>query len=271
MDTIVLNAGNVKAAMSGTKSTSLDLWQVPIEKIRVIEGFNVRAKDAGHREHIANLAASIVANGFYQSKPLAGYVALEGSKQIIYVTDGHCRLEAAQAAIEAGAELATLPVVISPKGTSLEDLTVSLVTNNTGKPLTPYEVGTVCKRLTEFGWDEKQIGQKLNMTPRVVGDLLSLLGAPKAIRNLVAASTVSATLAMEAIKKHGDKAVDKLEAGVVKATASGKKKATKKHVEDAKPSPRAVLKALIAWDAKSAGDHDKELKDVIKQAKEALS
>ena len=137
--------GKVKEAMKG--AASRDLWQVPIADLHVIDGFNVRADGVEHREHVAGVADSIIANGFYQNKPLAGYVALQGGKQVIYITDGHCRLEAAQEAIKRGAEIKALPVVVSPKGTSIEDLTVGLVTNNSGKPLSQYEIGLVCKRL----------------------------------------------------------------------------------------------------------------------------
>jgi hypothetical protein len=261
-----LNAGNVKAAMSG--ASSRDLWQVPIDKLKLIDGFNVRADGAEHKMHVAELTDSIVANGFYQSKPLSGYVALDKGKQVIYVTDGHCRLEAAQAAIKRGAEIKALPVVVSPKGTSIEDLTVGLVTNNNGKPLSPYEIGVVCKRLTGFGWDEKAVAKRLSMTAQRVGDLLTLVAAPAAVRKLVSDGTVSATQAIETLKKHGDKAAEKLEIGAAKAKASGKKKATKKHI-DAKPSYRAVVVALLAWEGAQVREPDHELKAVLKMAKEA--
>lgn len=265
---IELTAGKVKEAMSAADAGKRDLWQVPIDSLHIIDGFNVRSRDAAFKEHIANLTALILENGFDQSKPLSGYVALMDGKQTVCITDGHCRFEAAQAAIKAGAEIKVLPVVVSPKGTSMEDLTVGLVTRNTGKPLTQYEIGVVCKRLIGFGWDEKQIAKKLGLTGQRVGDLLSLLSAPKAVRELVASGTVSASQAIATIAKHGDKAAEKLEAGVVKANGAGKKKATRKHIED-KPTCRAVVKSLIEWDA--AGGADKALKSILAMAREAVS
>lgn len=160
-------------------------------------------------------------------------------------------------------------MVVSPKGTSLEDLTVGLVISNSGKPLTPYEVGLVCKRLVGYGWEEKQIGKKLCMTTQRVNDLLDLVGAPKAVRDLVADGTVSATQAINTIKQHGPEAGAKLQAGAAIAKAKGKKKATSKHI-DSKPTCRSVVKALLAWDKTSEFVYDDGLKKIIKAAKDSL-
>lgn len=261
-----LQPGNVKAAMAG--ASSRDLWQVPIEQIHVIDGFNVRAQNHDYAARIAYLTDLICANGFNQSKPLAGYVALVEGKQTIYLTDGHRRLAAAQEAIKRGAEIATLPVVVSPKGTSVEDLTIGLVTMNDGEPLSQYEIGLVCKRLIGFGMDEKEIAKRLGMATSRVSDLLTLTAAPAAVRKLVANGNVSASQAIATVKKHGPEATAKLEAGVAVAAANGSKKATAKHI-DAKPTHRAVVKALLAWDNKG-GDHGK-LAKIIDMARESES
>lgn len=264
---IELSAGNVKAAMRG--ASSRDLWQVPIADLHVIDGFNVRADGAEHAEHLAGLVDSILANGFYQSKPLSGYVAQERGKEVIYVTDGHCRLEAAAEAIRRGAEIKTLPVVVVPRGTSLEDLTVGLVTNNSGKPLSQYEVGVVCKRLVGYGWDEATIAKRLCMNVQRVCDLLSLVGASAAVRRLVTDGVVSASQAIDTLKRHGEGAAQKLQAGADRARAKGKKKATRKHIEAEKPTFRAVVKALLAWAESSTSTRDNELKTVLRMAKAA--
>jgi ParB family chromosome partitioning protein len=224
--------------------------------------------NAEHREHVEGLTKSILENGFYQSKPLAGYVALIDGKQRVCITDGHCRFQAAQAAIKAGAEIEALPVVVSPKGTTMEDLTVALVMSNAGKPLAPYEVGVVCKRLIDFGMEERDVAKRLGMSAPRVSDLLMLVGAPRAVRSLVSAGTVSATQAIDTLKKHGDKAADKLAAGAEKASQSGKKKATRKHIEE-KPTYRSVVKALLAWEKDAVDMPDLEIVRICKMAAEA--
>jgi ribosomal protein L19E len=106
------------------------------------------------------------------------------------------------------------------------------------------------------------------MTTQRVGDLLLLAGSKKEIRDLVAEGTVSASQAIETVKKHGDKAAEKLEAGAAKAKAQGKRKATRKHI-DSKPTCRAVVKALVEWNER--GGSDKELTAICKMALEAVA
>jgi ParB family chromosome partitioning protein len=225
-----LVAGGIKSAMKDAQATSRDLWSVEISAIHVMPGFNVRTVGEEYDAHIRELADSIKAEGFYQDKPLAGYVAREGDTQIIYLTDGHCRLAATLLAISEGAEIPRLPMVVSSQGTSMEDLTVALVKTNTGKPLTPYEIGVVCKRLSRFGWEVSQIATRLNIGSAYVEGLLLLVSAPTEVRNMVQKGQVSATMAIQALRTKGDGALAMLQAGLEVAQNSGKKKVTAKHL-----------------------------------------
>jgi ParB family chromosome partitioning protein len=227
-----LTPGNVKAAMRSAGAPSADLWKVPLGHIRVMEGFNVRVTDdPEYQAHVRRIADSIKVEGFYDHKPLAGYVSREGDINFINITDGHTRLAAVAIANAEGAEIASLPVVVSPRGTNLEDLTVALVTGNSGRQLTPYEVGIVCKRLLGYGMPEKRISERLGVTVRWIRDLLSLVAAPSTVRGLVVAGAVSPTLAIDTIKSHGDKAADRLTRGVANAKAAGTDRVTKKHLQ----------------------------------------
>lgn len=225
-----LVAGNVKAAMRDAKATSRDLWSVEISAIRVLDDFNVRLHDAAWKTHIRALANSMKVEGFYQDKPLAGYVAKEGDAQVIYITDGHCRYNAALLANNEGAEIERLPVVVSAQGTSLEDLTVSLVKSNSGKPLAPYEIAVVCKRLSRYGWSIDQIAERLDMTDFYVDGLLRLIAAPADVREMVVAGQVSASVAIQALRAKGNKAYAYLQAALDKANGAGKTRITAKHL-----------------------------------------
>ena len=180
IDTLV--PGSVKAAMKEVGASSSDLWMVPYKDIRVIEGFNVRVRNAEYEAHLHSIRDSILANGFYRDKPLEGYVAKEDGTNVIYITGGHTRYEAAGLAIEAGAAIEALPIIVKPAGTSQEDLTVALVTGNSGRPLTPIETAIVIKRLLGFGLDEKQIAQRLGYGKKYVEDLLSFFGLNTDVR-----------------------------------------------------------------------------------------
>lgn len=232
-----LTPGSVDGAMSDAGAQRpRGTYKVPRHKIRVIDGFNIRnPADPEYKAHIRMLADSLKANGYMEDKPLAGYVAKdpETGENVIYLTDGHSRLAAVDLANSEGCEFNMLPLVVKPKGTSMEDLTVALYTSNTGKPLTVFETAMLCKRLLGMGLNEKQIAQRLGFKAgkKYVDDLLSLTAAPKELRDLVATGSVGASLAIATIKTDGPaKAVKKLSAAVEKAKADGKKKITPKAV-----------------------------------------
>lgn len=223
-------AGNVKAAMKDAGASSGDLWRVPRDQIKVLPNFNVRFRNDAYREQVRRLADSMKENGYYQDKPIAGYIAVENGENVIYVVDGHTRLEAVDLANSEGAEISVLPVVTKPKGTSLEDITVGLHQSNTNRPLEPIEIGELCKRLIGYGLDEETIAKRLNLTAPYVGDLLDLAGAPSRIRKLVGEGRIASTLAITTMKKNPEQAADMLEEAVETAKAAGKDRATAKHL-----------------------------------------
>lgn len=225
-----LVAGSVKPAMAAVKATSRDLWSIEIDAVRILPNFNVRTQDDAYHAHIRSLADSMLTEGFYQHKPLAGYVAREGGKQIVYITDGHCRYYAARLAISEGAEIERLPMVVSAQGSSIEDLTVELVRSASGKPLSPYEIGVVCKRLSRFGWDVPQIANRLGFTVQYVTDLLFLMSAGKDVRDMVQNGLVSAAAAIQELRTYGDKAGARLAAALERAKAAGGTRVTPKHL-----------------------------------------
>ena len=285
-----LSAGNVKDAMKAAGAGSGDLWKVPVADIHVMPGFNVRLDNEETNTHIEGLAASILANGFYTDKPLAGYVASESGKDVIYISDGHCRLAAAKLAIERGAEIKLLPVVVSPRGTSQEDLLVRLVTTNSGRPLTPMETAEVCKRLIGYGLTEAEIAKRLSFTPKYVADLLALIAAPVAVRQAVSDGQVSATTAIKAVKEHGGEAGAVIGDAVATAKAAGKTRATSKHFkkdETVGDKPRgattakrphfdaegafAVVKELVDWaDDPMTRSIDATLAEILDSAREVV-
>ena len=237
---ITLVAGSIKGAMKAAGAAKRDLWFVPRSQIRVIPGFNVRLKNAAYHAHIRALADSITIDGFNPEHPLAGYVAREGEDSVVYLHDGHCRLAGADLAISEGLEIDALPVVVSTKANDLEDITVGLVRSNAGKPLESLEKAAVCKRLVGFGWDETRIAKRLCFTENYVRDLLTLIGAPAKVRELVANDQISATAALKAMATHGDKVIVKIEEGLQMAKAAGKSRVTTRYLVD--PSEKVIAK-----------------------------
>lgn len=226
---IKLAAGSVEPAMKAAEAKSTKLYRVPVSAIKTIPGFNVRVQSADYIAHRDMIADSIRANGFDATKPLSGYVAKEGDKNVIYVTDGHTRLDAVSTinADDTDTNIDILPVLVHPADKSLTDLTVALHTSNTGRPLSPFELGVVVKRLMkDEGADKAVIASRLAVTPRYLDDVLLLVNGPKEVRTAVLEGTVSSTLAIQELRKDPEKAVAKITAAAAKAAPG--KKVTKK-------------------------------------------
>lgn len=229
MTTIEFTPGNVKAAMQGVKSG--DLWNVPYEMLYIQPGFNVRElDDPEYQAHLDHLEKLIEKNGYDRTSNLEGYIAKIDGEDRVVVTDGHSRYVVVGRLRDRGIDIETLPLITKARGTSMEDLTVALATSNSGRRLTPFELGTVVKRLVGYGWESAQIADKLDITGTYVDDLLFLHSCPKAIRDMVRTGKVAAGVAISTVRKHGDKAVEMLREAVQTAAASGKKKATAKHL-----------------------------------------
>lgn len=249
---IRLTAGSVEPAMKAADAKSTKLFNVPIAKIKPIPGFNVRVDSPDYREHRDMLAASMRANGYDRTKALAGFVAKEGDDNVIYVTDGYTRLDAASIVHGEGVEgFDNLPVIVRTPAPSLTDLTVALHTNNTGRPLTPFELGVVVKRLLkEDGADKAKIAERLAVTPRYLDDVLLLVNGPKEVRTAVLEGTVSSTLAIQELRAAGDKpekAVEKITAALAK---SGGKKVTKKALGPKMQKVRSTVSIATGTDMK---------------------
>jgi len=223
-----LTPGNAKVAFG---PNSLDLWQIEPHKIQVLEGYNVRIQDEKYTARVRWLADRMKANGYDRKHPLGGYVAKIDGKDVPVITAGHRRLAGVLLAISEGAPIEKVPMVVSPRGAGMEELTLELITSNDGDPLTTYEKAIVVKRLAAFGWDSQKIADKVGLaSAQYVDGLLGLAGAPLPIRRMVMENVVAATAAIDAIKKHGNKAHQVLLTALVK---SGGGRVTPKHMPQA--------------------------------------
>lgn len=232
MPGVTLVAGSIEKAMADSGATPSPLWMVPRRHIRVIDGFNVRIQNAALQAHIASLADSMLSEGFKLEHPLSGYVAREGDESIIYISDGHCRLQGFDKAVAEGADLDRLPVVVNTQQHDIAELSVVVVRSATSKPLEALEKAALVKRLKLYGWDEKRISARCGFTTTYVRDLLALIEAPVQVRELVQDNKISATAALQAMAKHGEKAAEKITEGLQAAEARGKTRVTSKFMQD---------------------------------------
>ena len=211
--------------------------------LKVREGFNSRNLESkDNQDHIDTLAKSIAEIGVKNTI----IVVNEGGN--LYVTDGHCRLFATFRAIQVyGADIKTVPVKTEGKHASVGDQLLSQVVRNGGKALTPFEKGTVYKKLVDFGWNEGEIAKKVGENRQNVVRLLALYSGPTEIRKLVQSGAVSANLAMDTMKRNKGnlpQAVKELREGVEQAKKEGRDVAMPRDVEAVAATPINPLAAM---------------------------
>lgn len=269
----VLVPGSIKGAMKAAGASSRDLWQVAIDSIHVIDGFNPRIDTPDYEAHIRSIADSIKSEGFYQDQPLAGYIKRVGDEQTICLINGHSRLRAVKIAISEGAEITRVPMTVSHEGVNMEDLTVALIRGNGGKSLTYYESAVVCKRLITYGLSCEEISARVGFTVQQIKHRLTLMSAPYKLREMVAKEQISASMAIEMLVEHGEKALAMIEESLASAKENGKERVTKAYV------PGAALKKIVKKSAPAmhsilaqikADDGYESLSDLVKSNLEEL-
>lgn len=224
-----------------------DIYRVDPRKIQFHDGWNSRdINDPDNIEHVKTLAASIKEIGV--KKPLVCYM----EKDIIYVTDGHCRLQAVMQLIKAGVEIKTVPVMVEDRFSNEADRIFSQIVHNQGKPLTGIEQAKVFKRLIGLGWAQKDIALKAGISGGRVSQLLELLTLPLILQEFITSGRASASMVLTTFKKHnGDVAltVAELSGAVQVAQSQGRKRAMPKDTGDGegsegggKGTPKSTLK-----------------------------
>jgi ParB-like chromosome segregation protein Spo0J len=230
------------------------VWFKP-ERIKVKPGLNGRdLTTPDNLAHIEALAESIVANGFLQSHPLE--VFSEGED--VFVSDGHCRLAAIHAAIVKGAKVEKIPCVGEPRGTNDADRILNQDAHNSGKRLTPLELGGNIKRAMALDGTltVAEIAKRMGRSVTFVSQALEFQAAPAEVHAMVKSGEVSTTMASAVIRKEGaTKGAATLKEAVRTAKFEGKAKATAKHVAPAQTARRPLkelrdlAKAVIdAWE-----------------------
>ena len=214
----------------------LDLYKVDPRIINEKENWNVRTPSDRLTEHINWLKESIREEGVRE--PLTCYL----ENDTFYCTNGHCRLEAVRILIAEGLDIPSVPVRVEDRGANEGDRILSMLTRNSGLPLTALETAEVIKRLLKHGWEMADVAKKTGYTTHHIKNLLNLSAAPKDITDMVANGQVSATLATSMIAERGaEAAADVLKDAIADAEKEGKKKVTKQAVE------KSEKKSKVAW------------------------
>jgi ParB/RepB/Spo0J family partition protein len=197
------------------------------EMIEEKVGYNCRDLESeSTKNYIRQMVDSIHASGTAAFPEIT--VRQEDGK--VYVTRGHCRRRAFVIARQEGAEIKGIRAIADTiKGDA--EHTLDLLNSNDGLPLTPLEKATAIKRLISFEWSINEIAKRRGCTPQAISNLISLLDAPAPVVEMVEKGQISATHAVETVRKQGALlATDSLKIAVGNAKEKGKNHATAKHM-----------------------------------------
>jgi len=214
-----------------------DLFRVAHADLVVEPGFNLRLPGADLDEHVAGMTKFILDGG--QLPPLEVRVTDDGK---VVIVDGHCRHAAYGKAIEAGAEIEWINVL--PFRGNDVDRVARIITSASGRHLSLLETAFGYKRLAAFNMTPDAIAAKFNKTRQHVDQALILANGNADVHALVAAGTVAATVAIDAVRKHGEGAGAFLAEAANAAKAGGKKKVTAGTV-NGKSLPKKTVTAMV--------------------------
>lgn len=198
------------------------------KQIKRKEGFNVRF-DFGE---ITELAASIKAQGMIQ--PLQ--VQRVGDNLIL--VDGDRRLSACELIMKTEPDFFEpdgVPIITVDKKLTEVELTVRMLSANSGKNFLPLEEAAAYKRLRDAKMTLKQICDAVGRKHVHVVATLALLDADQSVKDAVKDGSVNSTLAKKiAVVARGDAAKQKELVADVKAAGKNKKarKVAQQKIED---------------------------------------
>jgi len=215
------------------------------ETIEEKPNYNVRNMESeATQAYIRQMVDSIHASGTAAFPEIT--VHQENGK--VYVTRGHCRRRAFIIARQEGAEIKGIRAIASTIKGDAEN-TLDLLNNADGLHLTPLEIATAIKRLISFEWSIAEIAKRRGCTPQAIKNALDVADLPAPATKMVEKGEVSATLAVETVRKQGALlATDSLKSAVETAKEKGKNHATAKHMPKS-----AVQKANLTEEPKENG------------------
>lgn len=229
----MMNEGTIKRA-DASKIRYADIYLEP--------GLNWRDyEDPDFKEDLDSLVRHMEGGG-----PVPALEVRPREEGGVWVVDGHRRYMAYGILIERGKPIEWIPIV-QFDGNDVKRM-ARVATSQEGRKLKPMEIAEGYRRLHAYGVSPDDIAELVNKTRQHVDQMLVLANAPYAVQQMVKRGEVSPTLAMQMVRTHGDKAVDKLKAAQAQAKAQGKKKVTAGTAKPWTPPATAVQPVLSTLD-----------------------
>jgi ParB family chromosome partitioning protein len=216
-----------------------DAMRMRIEDLHEEPGFNLREDGPELDASVAELADYIEAGG--QIPAVETRPREDGGAWIV---DGHRRRRALQKLKDEGRAIldpnGELWVYVVPFVGNDVDRHFRIFTSNEDRKLSDLERAFGYKRAVAFGLKTDEIAKRAEKTRPHVEQMLILANANADVHALVRSGAVAATVAIETVRKHGEKAGDFLKG---KLAGTGKKRVTEGDVKG-KPLPRTVVDSM---------------------------
>jgi len=213
---------------------------IQLKNIHVNPEFDIRVKNERYHEAGEKLYQFMLAGG--KVPPLEVIPRDDGG---VWIIEGHRRNENFHRLLnEAGRPVDWIR--IDPfEGNNIERI-ARVRTSNNQLPITDYEEALLVRDLQNLNLTADKIAEVLHIPRYKVDNALVLLSANYDVHQLVEEGTVDIPLAVERVKKHGEKAGELLKDDVAKAQKKGKPKATKSTAipQFSATKSRNVLKVL---------------------------
>ncbi|OZI36315.1 hypothetical protein CEG14_14995 [Bordetella genomosp. 1] len=224
-----------------------DAMKVLYRDIHVVPEFNLRDHDDEYHAGIAQLADYIMAGGMLP--PLEVVAKQDGSG--VELVDGHRRHAAYGIAIQRGAPIEWVSIVAF-SGNQI-DRYARIYTSNESAKLRPLEAARGYLRFLRMGLDVAEIARHTHKSRTLIESYLILACAPPAVQDMVRAGTVSAEVAIDGVRQHGDGAAEYLAGKAVEAKARGKARVTAGTIRGRALPKKVVAPLITGVDAFMAG------------------
>jgi lambda repressor-like predicted transcriptional regulator len=211
----------------GLKSLSVGApaaYVIPLDKIRVRPGFNLRMRTPDLEEHIDSLRQAYV-NG----DPVPPIVVkfTDGFADLV---DGHCRYEGACRAVNLdGAEMKGITCISAPA--KEEDQLAYIFKSQDNKKLSVLEKAVGVQRFLAWNWTMADISKKLGVSTQTLKDWLSVAETSPEIQQMVADGVVKPTEVVRLLREEGQaSATATLQLAAEEAKTNGNGKVTAKTI-----------------------------------------
>jgi ParB family transcriptional regulator, chromosome partitioning protein len=178
------------------RKRGLQVWQIPLDEIHTISGFNPRTTK--NTKDIDDLKAFMRLSKNRRNLPPIRLVERGGT---LFLVQGHRRLRAARELAAEGELITYLNGVIEPDADEYT-LLAGAMAENQGLNLTPVEEARAFARMIDKGgWSVAEIAEKVGRSQAHIYNRLKLLEGSRKIQTALSEGTLTPSEAVDIVKR----------------------------------------------------------------------